>query len=72
MKNPKASPPAPEAPCLVPLAEAGKRLGWSYNTAWRKVKDGTLPTVKSATGRHYVSEAVLAELMQGQGVRHDG
>lgn len=65
MKTPQIASPLPEAPCLVPLAQAAKRLGLSYNTAWRKAKDGTLPTVQMETGRRFVSEAVLAELMQG-------
>ena len=66
MKNQSSSSPASQAPRLVPLSEAARRLGIAYNTAWRKAKDGTLPTVKSATGRRYVSEAVLAGLMQGE------
>lgn len=46
----------------VKLSRAAEILGFSYRTAKRKVAVGEIPTVVSATGRHYV----LSSWLEGQ------
>ncbi len=61
------------APSLVPLAQAAKRLGLSYSTAWQKARSGALPTVQTATKRRYVRSDVLEAMIAGtfgQGAQH--
>lgn len=51
------------------LDQAARRLGFTYSTAWRRVKDGTFPVpVLRLGGRtRVVSVAVLERFLDGPG-----
>ncbi len=68
----KATETAQAAPVLIPLAQAAKRLGIAYKTAWVKAKAGIIPTVQMETGRRYVRSDVLEAMIAGKtGAEHE-
>ncbi len=62
---------ATPAPILIPLAQAAKRLGIAYKTAWVKAKSGIIPTVQMETGRRYVRSDVLEAMIAGKAGQAD-
>jgi excisionase family DNA binding protein len=58
---------ARRTPSLVSVAEAGRALGVSLSTVWRRIRRGALPSVRRG-GRRWVPESAL----RGQLVRPQG
>ncbi len=62
------------APVLIPLAQAAKRLGIAYRTAWAHARSGRLATIQNPeTKRRYVRSDILESWIAGnfgQGAQH--